>query len=201
MRGLIIDAIVALGSVFIGWGLYDATVKTVKQGQIKKTITAPIKAVSKIVIPSKKPGFEVPEKISEAEALAIIRDINRRVFCNFFDEKDVLAIIYIESSFRPTAQRHESHLNDHSIGLMQLLTSTAKDRGFRGTKRELMKPTTNILYGMKHLEWSLIYLKRRKPKVTKEEWISSYNMGVGNTMKGRLSANYIAKFKAARAKY
>ena len=143
----------------------------------------------------------VPEYISPNDVRAIVENINQKVFRGWFNPADVLAIIEIESSFRPHAERYESKLNDSSIGLMQILMSSAKDRGFTGTKAELIKPSINILYGMKHLKWSYDYLARRKVTVTKDEWISSYNMGVGNTMRGYLSHDYISKFKAARSKY
>lgn len=43
------------------------------------------------------------------------------------DDAVIQAVIQIESNSNPDAQRYESHINDMSYGLMQLLTATAKE--------------------------------------------------------------------------
>lgn len=61
----------------------------------------------------------------------------------------VLAIIAVESGFRPDAFRQEA--NDASYGLMQILTGTAHGVGFSGEPSELLDPVTNIEYGTAYL--------------------------------------------------
>lgn len=61
----------------------------------------------------------------------------------------IKAIIAAESSFNAHATRIEG--GDASIGLMQLLVSTAKALGFNGTQIDLMEPGTNITMGARLL--------------------------------------------------
>lgn len=137
-----------------------------------------------------------------AEELApVIADFNRRYFGGWFKVADVLAIIYVESSFRPWVYRDEPHINDRSIGLMQLLKSTAADRGYIGTESGLYDPETNIRLGMAHLKWGYDYLAKRLGRAPVErEWITAYNAGVGNVLKGYTN-DYYNKFANARKSY
>jgi soluble lytic murein transglycosylase-like protein len=59
----------------------------------------------------------------------------------------IKAVIGTESSFRERALRNEPAINDRSVGLMQLLTRTARGLGFAGTDEELFDPRTNIFLG------------------------------------------------------
>lgn len=142
-------------------------------------------------------------KISIDEARRHIRHWNQVEFGNWFNEADILAIIFIESSFRPNAKRHEPHLQDYSIGLMQLLYSTAKDRGLSGGPAGLYDASTNIRLGMRHLKWSYDYLARKMGRPpTQTEWIGSYNAGVGNVYRnGFIPTAYVTKFQIARRNY
>lgn len=69
----------------------------------------------------------------------------------------VLAIIEAESSGTPSAYRGEAAINDGSIGLMQVLGTTAHSLGYTGapgdrsTLTGLFDPATNIYYGVKLL--------------------------------------------------
>jgi len=140
---------------------------------------------------------------SPAEARKIVDELNATEFNNFFDPRLVMAIIQVESSFRPEATRFESHLNDHSIGLMQVLFSTARDRGLRGAPTDLFNPRLNILIGMKQLEWSYRFLRRRfgrEPSFS--EWVGSYNAGVGNVaVKGFIPTGYVNKVTRAMREF
>ncbi len=59
----------------------------------------------------------------------------------------ILAVIGIESAFKPTAVRGEPHLNDSSYGLMQLLGTTARGLGYTGAPSGLFDPIVNIELG------------------------------------------------------
>jgi len=69
----------------------------------------------------------------------------------------IKAIIGQESAFRPTAYRTESALGDASIGLMQILYSTARGEGYTGpvgavsSLTGLYDPATNITFGTSYL--------------------------------------------------
>lgn len=67
----------------------------------------------------------------------------------------VLAVMFIESNFNPTAYRAEPQINDASRGLMQLLLSTARGLGFSGPADQLFVPATNADLGAKLLAQNL----------------------------------------------
>lgn len=93
----------------------------------------------------------------------------------------ILAIIERESSGNPNAVREEPRINDKSIGLMQILVRTARDRGFRGTERELFEPFTNVKFGIRQIEWI------RKTVGTNDfaRIAAAYNAGVRGESLGR----------------
>lgn len=64
----------------------------------------------------------------------------------------IKAVIGTESGFDLGAVREEPRIGDRSIGLMQLLTGTARDLGFTGPEEMLFDPATNINYGTMLLE-------------------------------------------------
>lgn len=123
-------------------------------------------------------------------------------FGGWFAVLDVLAVIDIESSFNPGAYRAEPQLGDASYGLMQILSSTAADRGYSGPVDGLFDPETNIRLGMRQLKWSWDYLARKRGvPPSPAEWIGSYNAGVGNALKGFIPWAYVQKWQAARARW
>lgn len=65
----------------------------------------------------------------------------------------IRAVCFRESSGNEKAYRYEPVVDDGSIGLMQILLSTARGEGFRGTQDELFDPKTNIYYGGKYLKF------------------------------------------------
>lgn len=135
-----------------------------------------------------------------ADVVDLVTRINADEFGGWFDVADVLAVIQVESEFRPNAYRAEPQINDASYGLMQVLGSTAADRGYDGPPEGLFDPETNIRIGMAHLLWSWEYLSRRMGgSPSRSVWIGSYNAGVGNAAKGYTPWAYVAKFQAARA--
>lgn len=141
-------------------------------------------------------------RLSVRDAREIVKRINYEEFGGWFNEGDVLAVIEIESHFDPDAWRYEEHLKEASIGLMQLLLSTARDRGLVGGPAALFDPVTNIRLGMRQLKWSWDYLSRRMgtdPDI--ETWVGSYNGGVGAALAGRVPQRYVEKWKSARSKY
>lgn len=133
--------------------------------------------------------------------LALVHQINAEEFGGWFDPALVMGVMQAESSFNPRAYRYEGHLGEGSYGLMQLLESTARDRGLVGSPDQLYDPALNIRLGMRQLKWSYDYLAQRMGTFTELQWISSYNGGVGNVLKGWASQPYYSKVTSAAAQW
>lgn len=84
------------------------------------------------------------------------------------------AVISTESSFDVNARRYEPHLKDSSLGLMQLLTKTAKWMLKKSdlSESELLRPDVNIEAGVRYLKYQL---NRYKNNI--KHAILSYNAG------------------------
>ncbi len=144
------------------------------------------------------------ERIAPARAAEIVDRLNREEFANWFNPADVLAVIEIESSYNARAYRYENERRGASLGLMQLLYSTARDRGLPAGSQPsaLFDPETNIRLGMRQLKWSHDYLRSRGGgDVPRDTWIGSYNAGVGNASRGYIPLAYVKKHANARASY
>lgn len=83
----------------------------------------------------------------------------------------VKGIIGAESSFNPRAVRGEPQIGDASMGLMQLLISTARSLGFTGDPQLLYDPATNVHFGAKLLRGLLVRAG------SEDGAISAYNGG------------------------
>lgn len=140
--------------------------------------------------------------LPHGQIVALADSISRLTFGGAFDLAEILAVIEIESGFNPRAYRAEPQLGDASRGLMQLLLSTARDRGYRGVPDGLYDPATNIRFGIAHLQWGRDYLRSRlgrAPSVS--EWVGAYNAGVGNALKGYVPLGYVNRWLAARDRW
>ena len=70
-----------------------------------------------------------------------------------------LAIVEKESNFNPYAKKEEGELGTASIGLFQVLLSTAKaEFGFPGGEKELFDPKNNIKVGLQYIKRCLGYV-------------------------------------------
>ena len=142
------------------------------------------------------------QRLEPGQVRDLVRQVNHASFAGWFNEADVLAIVEIESGFRPNAARWEAHKGEASMGLMQILLSSARDRGYRGCVAGLLDPETNIRFGMAHLKWGHDYLlSRRGREPEMGEWIGAYNAGVGNVMRGNLPMRYVSRWVRARDGY
>lgn len=117
-----------------------------------------------------------------------------------FSPASVMATIEVESSFEPAAYRMEPRLGEASYGLMQVLPSTAKQMGWKGTSPvQLYDPTLNITLGMRYLRWGWDYLQRHlKRRPTLDEWAAGYNEGYGAVAKRRPDPPYSDNWVRAR---
>ena len=133
--------------------------------------------------------------VSTIKYLDLIRSIKRKNGWEHIPDGLTLATIDSESSFNPDAIRQEPAINDASYGLMQILYSTAKDRGYKGLPEGLFDPETNITFGTAYQAW----LYRRY-----QDWdavIHSYNEGPGNYDKGKRVFTYAYRVKARWSKW
>jgi soluble lytic murein transglycosylase-like protein len=94
----------------------------------------------------------------------------------------IKAVIARESNFVARAYRAEPSVNDASYGLMQLLYSTARGLGFRGTTEQLFDPQTNINLGA-------LFLEQLVRTASNAGWgvdsaVSAYNAGFSHDRPG-----------------
>jgi len=99
--------------------------------------------------------FETRETNAQAntaqEKLALRQAHYEGLIRQYADQYDVpvelaMAVVRIESNFRPTARGSAGE-----IGLMQIKPATAKLMGYKGRASGLYDPETNIRFGMKYL--------------------------------------------------
>jgi soluble lytic murein transglycosylase-like protein len=103
-----------------------------------------------LIIPweTRETGFAAPTD----ETRRLVRQLHyTQLIAKYADEYDVpeelaLAVVQIESNFRPTVKGSAGE-----IGLMQIKPATARLMGYEGPDYGLYDPETNIRYGMKYL--------------------------------------------------
>ncbi len=151
--------------------------------------------MKKIIIALALLGVYKLQHVSEEQAINIIREVKKQYpYLSVIPEDLILAIIETESSFNALAVRPEFKINDGSIGLMQLLTSTAKwidelyNLNIYKGWYSLLSLRVNITLGMHLLYW--LY-KRCNGNL--ECMIHSYNEGYGNYKKGKRVDSYYEK--------
>tara|TARA_Y100000310_G_scaffold345673_1_gene468103 strand:+ start:9871 stop:10638 length:768 start_codon:yes stop_codon:yes gene_type:complete len=106
-------------------------------------------------------GYPLSERTLEGKMMGLVKKI---------PDEFIEANIYSESGGDSNAERYEAHINDHSYGLMQILTETAREISKRNpdlpsldlnldeditqeeVKTSLLNPQINILYGTRLLE-------------------------------------------------
>lgn len=95
----------------------------------------------------------------------------------------IYAIIFMESSIHPNTKIWEPNVEQFAMGLGQVLPSTARWMGFKGTDEELLKPEVNLEYVAKYLRYQLDRYENDIP-----EAIAAYNAG---SVKYREDGSYI----------
>ena len=101
-----------------------------------------------------------------------------------------LAIVEIESSFRPKARGAAGE-----VGLMQVRPRTARGMGYTGTTKALYDPATNVRWGMRYLAEAY----RRGGRTTCGT-ILKYNAGHYAKRMNPISARYCRRVKKVMAK-
>lgn len=127
------------------------------------------------------PGQQWPRQLSRRDAIAIA-DVIDAHYGNVISERYgrffIPAMIYIESSGDADAERYESHLGEASVGLMQILPSTAADvrRNFSAYPFDLYDPEANVYHGYGYV----VMLSNHRGVGRSPEWVvRAYNGGPG----------------------
>ncbi len=141
--------------------------------------------------------------IQDTAIQSTIKKVLRNPRLSGVDPIMVQAMIQIESNYNPVAMRWEEHKGEASIGLMQILPSTArwlaKDMGYSLHGREikpddLLNPEINIYIGASFIKWLSTYKGVRRS----EKWIvQSYNGGPNRENSQTL--NHYQKYLKAKA--
>eukprot|EP00835_Amoeboradix_gromovi_P007143 NODE_1099_length_1180_cov_0.029602.p1 type:complete len:195 gc:universal NODE_1099_length_1180_cov_0.029602:984-400(-) len=146
--------------------------------------------------------------LSEAQ----VRNLAQSTVQTYFPRVDpnmLVAMAWIESSFRADAIRYEPHIDDGSTGLMQTLVGTAdwlwREMGARAfgepSPQSLLDPAQSMYFGAAYVNW----LRTYGGKARSEEWIvRAYNGGPGwEARAGAVTqtANHWAKYQAARGRF
>lgn len=95
------------------------------------------------------------------------------------------AVVQVESTFRPNVTGGAGE-----IGLMQIKLSTARGMGYKGTRKQLYNPATNLYWGMKYLGKA-----HKLAGGTTCGTILRYNAGHGAKRMNKVSARYCNKVK------
>lgn len=102
------------------------------------------------------------------------------------------SLCYIESTHN-TKAIHKDDGTGNSVGICQVKLSTAKWLGFTGTEKQLMKPSTNIYYAAKYLNYQI----RRYHSTTRG--IIAYNFGnAKNLTSTRYSVKVLRQWRVTK---
>lgn len=146
--------------------------------------------------PVPAPLRPVPDRLSPADVVALAPQADPEGWLSL---PELLAFVQVESSFRPAAYRFEPQLGEASYGLMQVLESSARDRGLSGDPRQMFDPLVGLRMGVLHARWGRDFLRRRLGREpSTAEWVGAYNAGVGNVLRGYVPLAYVQRWDAAR---
>lgn len=101
------------------------------------------------------------------------------------------AVIFVESNYRPDVTGSAGE-----VGLMQIKLATARDMGFKGTRKQLYDPATNLRYGMRYLAGA-----KEKGGGTLCGTILKYNAGHYAKRSNPTSRQYCRKVQVQMASY
>lgn len=95
------------------------------------------------------------------------------------------AVVQVESSFRASATGAAGE-----VGLMQIKLATARGMGYKGSRKALYNPSTNLYWGMKYLGEA-----HRLSGGTTCGTILKYNAGHGAKRMNKVSSRYCGKIR------
>ncbi|CAM6084782.1 unnamed protein product [Calypogeia fissa] len=147
-------------------------------------------------------AFEGQPHITEVEMRAIAEIILDRHFSKL-DPIMVSAVAEIESSRNPLASRWDEELQESSVGVMQVLESTAdwlaKDIGYKAyavdwTPSMLYRPFVSVYFGAAYLKWLSTYEGKRRS----EEFIVRRYSGGPKSAGSKKTLDYWNKYLIAK---
>lgn len=202
---VLLSGLVAILAAAAGYSWHIARKESV-QGGVSITPSSPARPAP---IPVAVPAIETlprDRQLSVAEITAaaqyVLKTYGARV-----SVLQLVALAWVESSFRPWVQRYESHLGESSTGLTQVLPSTAMDLYQKGYKARgkpsveaLKNPITALYFGAAYLDW----LQKGWAGRSEEWYFRAYNGGMGweRSTRGReMTADYWRKIQAAKERF
>lgn len=103
------------------------------------------------------------------KTLALLFALNSHIY--HLPNKLLASVCYIESAYSVKAVHHDDGDSD-SLGVCQIKLETARWLGFKGSRKELMRPSVNIHYAAKYLAHQI---KRYHGSMSKG--LVAYNQG------------------------
>ncbi len=169
-------------------------------------------------------GGSIPRYLTAAQLIPYIERAKAATGLPYSNDA-ILAVCKVESGdyrkanarFDRMAYRYEPHLGTASYGVMQVLETTARDRGLKGDPKQMYDPYIGILYGCRQLKWTRDYLNstigkkgirvgvRRADGLTRPATVAdvlmAYNGGVGTFLLNKsgtpATRQYVAKYETA----
>lgn len=130
-------------------------------------------------------GVIGPPKKVPRQALPYLAVIKREAVRNKVPLWLALGVGWIESKYDPNLR------GSHTVvGLMQVMPSTARFQGYKGTNDGLLDPVTNIVWGMKELGWDYAAAKGDACLA-----IAKYKGGIMTTRISPAAADYCRRAK------
>ena len=125
-----------------------------------------------------------PKKIPK-EALPYLRVIEREAAKNKVPLWLAIGVGWVESKYD-----HRLRGSHTVVGIMQVMPSTARWQGYKGTAEGLLDPETNIVWGMKELGWDYASAKGDACLA-----IAKYKAGIMATRISSAAADYCRRAK------
>lgn len=153
-------------------------------------------------------GYGADGALSQMEVQGLAENMTAVYFPRLSPQM-LVAMAWIESSFRPTAFRLEPHVGDASVGLMQTLGKTAVwlwEMGYRDVMNgerapdvtDLADPSIAMYFGAAYLD----YLSNWGGAPRDERFmVQAYNVGPSKAATLTQAGPYFNKYLAARAMY
>lgn len=130
-------------------------------------------------------GVVGPPRRVPREALPYLAIIKREAAKNKVPLWLALGVGWVESKYDPNLR------GSHTVvGLMQVMPSTARFQGYKGTNEGLLDPETNIVWGMKELGWDYAAAKGDACLA-----IAKYKAGIMTTRISAPAAEYCRRAK------
>lgn len=154
MKNIIIVTILLASLISVSDRGAYADYETITEQDIPKLLVTPMQNLSEhdvipVPTPALEKNFEPDTEKPSADNRSWVKSpykkyIGKTAKKYNLDPQIIYATIMTESEGNPNAFRYEPAINDASLGLGQVLISTARGLGFNGDPKELYKPEVSI---------------------------------------------------------